>query len=147
MRRKSNSPYNFESSVQVQFHEVDSLNIVWHGHYIRYFELGREAFGEKYGMGYRALRAHNTAVPVVSVHCEYKRPLTYGDHAIIKAYFIESMSAKVIFEYEIFHAETKDLIAVGRTEQVFTKPETGELILLFPDFYKKWLEELKNSFA
>ena len=27
----------------IKFSEVDSLRVVWHGHYVRYFEDGREA--------------------------------------------------------------------------------------------------------
>ena len=38
--------------INIRFHEVDSLRIVWHGHYLKYFEDGREAFGRKYGIGY-----------------------------------------------------------------------------------------------
>ena len=35
-----------------RFSEVDSMNIVWHGSYPLYFEDAREAFGEKFGLGY-----------------------------------------------------------------------------------------------
>ena len=36
----------------VRFSEVDSMQVVWHGEYVRYFEDGREAFGRKYpGIG------------------------------------------------------------------------------------------------
>ncbi|MCH5716298.1 acyl-CoA thioesterase [Niabella hibiscisoli] len=38
--------------VLIRFNEADPLGIVWHGHYVRYFEDGREAFGEQYGIGY-----------------------------------------------------------------------------------------------
>jgi len=36
---------NSTTKIQVRFNEADPLGIVWHGHYIRYFEDGREAFG------------------------------------------------------------------------------------------------------
>jgi len=31
----------------IRFSEVDSMGVVWHGNYIKYFEDGREAFGNK----------------------------------------------------------------------------------------------------
>ncbi len=34
------------TEVLVRFNEADPLGIVWHGHYIRYFEDGREDFGK-----------------------------------------------------------------------------------------------------
>lgn len=39
-------------NITPRFSEVDSMNIVWHGSYPLYFEDAREAFGEKYGLGY-----------------------------------------------------------------------------------------------
>jgi len=40
------------TQIIVKFSEVDSLRVVWHGHYVRYFEDGREAFGKQYNLGY-----------------------------------------------------------------------------------------------
>jgi len=39
--------------IPVRFCEIDPLSIVWHGHYLKYFEEAREAFGRKYGLGYQ----------------------------------------------------------------------------------------------
>ena len=33
--------------VQVRFSEVDSIHMVWHGHYITYMEDAREALARK----------------------------------------------------------------------------------------------------
>ena len=41
-----------QTEVVVKFNEADPLGIVWHGHYIRYFEDGRESFGKRYGIAY-----------------------------------------------------------------------------------------------
>lgn len=41
-----------KTSLRVRFSEVDSMQIVWHGEYVRYFEDGREAFGREFaGLG------------------------------------------------------------------------------------------------
>lgn len=41
-----------KTNIPVRFSEIDSLGILWHGHYIKYFEDGREAFGAEYNLGY-----------------------------------------------------------------------------------------------
>ena len=46
-RKKTEASLTDRTSFQVRFSEVDSMKIVWHGEYIRYFEDGREAFGLK----------------------------------------------------------------------------------------------------
>jgi acyl-CoA thioester hydrolase len=37
------------TTFRVRFSEVDSLRIVWHGHYLKYFEDGRDAWGAEFG--------------------------------------------------------------------------------------------------
>jgi acyl-CoA thioester hydrolase len=58
--------------VNVRFNEADPLGMVWHGHYIRYFEDAREAFGNKYGIGYLDFYNNGFIVPIVNVQCNYK---------------------------------------------------------------------------
>jgi acyl-CoA thioester hydrolase len=38
------------TAVLVRFNEVDALHIVWHGHYVNYFEEGRRALGRRLGI-------------------------------------------------------------------------------------------------
>ena len=147
MRRLTKSQYYADAYVDVRFQEVDTLHIVWHGHYISYFEVARETFGKEYGMSYQSFIDRHIAVPVTLAHCEYKRSLKYGDRARVRAYFIESRSAKIIYTYEVFNADTDQLVATGRTEQVFTDPASGDLFLQFPDFYSTWVDELKARFT
>ncbi len=65
------------SETRVRFSEVDSIGIVWHGHYIKYLEIGREDFGQKYGICYTDLKREKIATPIVSVECNYKSYVKY----------------------------------------------------------------------
>ena len=88
--------------IRVRFSEVDSMRIVWHGNYLKYFEDGRESFGARYNLGYLDVYKHNVMIPLVKVVCDYKRPLAYGDTAVIETRFINHDAAKIVFEYTIF---------------------------------------------
>ncbi|MFT4022221.1 MAG: acyl-CoA thioesterase [Flavihumibacter sp.] len=68
----------------VRFNEADPLGIVWHGHYVRYFEDGREAFGQAYGLSYLDIYHNGYSVPIVKVQCDYKKSLRYGDSMLIE---------------------------------------------------------------
>ena len=59
--------------ITVRFGEVDSMAIVWHGNYIKYFEDGRESFGSKYDLGYLDVHRHNVMIPIVKVTCDFKK--------------------------------------------------------------------------
>ena len=71
--RKNQLPVSMEielinkKEVIVRFSEVDSLHIVWHGHYLKYFEDGREAFGNEFGLGYLDLYSNGLLIPVVRI--------------------------------------------------------------------------------
>ncbi len=127
-----------QTEVVVKFNEADPLGIVWHGHYIRYFEDGREAFGKRYGIAYLDFYHNGLAVPVVSVNCDYKKPLRYGDSVIVETTYVNSAAAKLKFNYNIFESKTRTLVATGSSLQVFVNAKTFSLELTMPDFFEKW---------
>jgi len=131
----------YRTRFRVRFNETDPLGIVWHGHYITYFEDGREAFGEAMGISYRHIREHGYLAPVVKCACEYKLPLHHGEWAAIETVFINNAAAKMVFRYTIFNT-AQQVVATGETTQVFTDVNS-ELILTNPPFFADW--KIKNG--
>jgi acyl-CoA thioester hydrolase len=127
-----------QTEVIVRFNEADPLGVVWHGHYLRYFEDGREAFGKEYGISYIDFYKKGLAVPVVSCHCDYKKPLRYGNSVIVETTYIPLPAAKLRFEYKMFESVHKDLVATGYSIQVFVDVKTFGLQLTVPDFFEEW---------
>lgn len=123
---------------QIKFSEVDSLRVVWHGHYVRYFEDGREAFGKQYNLGYLDIYKYGLAVPLVDLEVKFKRVLEYGDTAIIETSFINSPAAKLIFEYKIISGNHGYVACTGKSTQVFMASETKELHITMPPFMDVW---------
>ena len=129
---------SYETEVIVRFNEADPLGIVWHGHYLRYFEDGREAFGKAHGISYLECYNHGIAVPVVSVHCDYSKPLRYGDIVIVQATYVNCAAAKMMFDYKIFEASKRTLVAKGSSVQVFVDLKSFQLQLTLPAFFEDW---------
>jgi acyl-CoA thioester hydrolase len=130
-----------QTEVTVRFNEADPLGIVWHGHYVRYFEDAREEFGKKFGISYLDFYGHGLVVPIVSVNCDYKKPLRYGDSVIVETTYIDSAAAKMKFDYQMYESKTKNLVALGSTLQVFVDAKTFQLQLTIPDFFEKWKQK------
>ena len=128
----------------IRFHEVDAMNIVWHGHYLKYFELGREALALEHGFSYLSVYELGYMTPIVKSTCEHKSSLTYGDVAIIETTWTETHSAKLVFTYKIFKKSDFTLCAKGETIQVFTN-KSGELQLIAPPFFEAWKNTLKSG--
>jgi acyl-CoA thioester hydrolase len=132
-----------QTEVTVRFNEADPLGIVWHGHYLRYFEDGREAFGKEYGISYLDFYRNGWAVPVVSVNCDYKKPLRYGNSVIVETVYHPLPAAKLKFEYKMYEPTTKSLVAVGSSMQVFVDVKNFELQLTVPEFFDTWKKKWK----
>src|ERR1044072_5272192 len=126
------------ANILVKVNEADPLGIVWHGHYVRYFEDGREAFGEKYGLRYLDIFKEGYTVPIVKVECNYKRSLRYGDRVIVETKYVDTPAAKIRFEYTLYNAATGELVADGYSLQVFLDTETSSLQLTIPHFFRAW---------
>lgn len=128
------------TTLRVRFSEVDSMEVVWHGEYVRYMEDGREAFGCQYGIGYTDIRDSGYVVPIVDLNIQYKQSLRYGESAIVETRYIRTDAAKILFEYLIFRESDGVLVATGSSMQVFVNNTTGILELNNPDFYTAWKE-------
>ena len=127
-----------QTEVTVRFNEADPLGIVWHGHYVRYFEDGREAFGKRFGISYLDFYHQGLAVPVVSIQCDYKKPLRYGEAVIVETTFKNTAAAKLHFEYRMLDAVNRQVVAIGSSTQVFVDAKTFALQLTNPAFFDAW---------
>ena len=132
---------NNKTEVLVRFNEADPLGIVWHGHYIRYFEDGREAFGKQYNLGYLEVYELGFVIPVVSVQCDFKKSLRYGDHVLVETSFVPTDAAKLKFTYRLFNAANGELVATGSSVQVFLSKEDSVLQLSNPPFFEAWKQK------
>ena len=128
-----------EIEVKVRFSEVDSMGIIWHGSYVKYFEDAREAFGKAYNLGYLYIHSNGFYAPLVDLNFHYKKPLRYDDPLLVKIIYTPTEVAKILFEYEIRNAETSELCTTGKSVQVFLD-SNYQLVLFNPPFYRKWQE-------
>jgi len=132
------------TSIRVRFQEVDALQVVWHGHYIGYFEIAREAFAEVYGITYQRLIEAGVATPIVHVSCDYRLPARYGDTLEITVRLFERATSKLEFSYEIRRVADEALLAEGKSVQVFITLE-GDLVLRRPEVLTTFYETCRDQ--
>ena len=126
------------TEIEVKFSEADPLGIVWHGHFIRYFEDGREAFGAAYGLRYLDLYRKDIVVPIIHIDCNYRRILRYGHTIRLETTYVDSPAAKLLFDYTITDVATGERVATGNSVQVFMERQSLELLLTVPAFMAEW---------
>lgn len=126
-----------ELDFKVRFSEVDSMSVVWHGSYPLYFEDAREAFGEKYDLGYLLIFGNGYYAPLVDLEFHYRKPIVYGMRPRIRITYHPTEAAKLIFDYEIYDSQDGSLLATGSSTQVFMDLNY-KLVLYNPPFYEEW---------
>ena len=112
--------------LEVPFHDVDALQIVWHGHYYKYFELARTELmrackldgPEVIGLGHGLL--------VIESQCRHIAPLAYGDRARVTAW-LEDIVHRIHVRFEIHNLSQDRRAARGHTMLVTTTPG-GEML-------------------
>ena len=126
-----------EKEVEVRFSEVDSMGIVWHGNYALYFEDARELIGKTYHLEYLHMYEMGFYAPLVELSIQYKRPATLDDKLRVICTYRETDAAKIIFDYEIRHADTDEILVTGHSVQVFLDMQ-HQLVWQTPAFYTEW---------
>ena len=127
---------------KIRFCEVDPLGIVWHGHYVKYMEDGREAFGKEFNLNYVDFFDAGFIVPIVKMDLNYKRDIKYGESIKIITRYVDSPAAKILFDYEIYNAASEELVTTGSTTQVFLNKKR-QLQLAIPPMFEQWKRHWK----
>lgn len=122
----------------IRFSEVDSMGVVWHGHYAMYFEDAREEFGKKYNLEYLFMYDQGYFEPLVELTFKYKKPLIYGMKPEISITYCPTEAAKIVFDYEIRDTATGEVYVTGHSVQVFMDKTNYQMVLYSPDFYEEW---------
>ena len=112
----------FEETIQlrVRYHDCDPLGIVYHGHYAKFFEIGRTEAMRKHGFSYKQLEEYDFAMPVVEMNIKYFRPARYDELMDIKTIIKDFPDKKITFISEIYNQQHK-LLTQSETTFVFVK--------------------------
>jgi acyl-CoA thioester hydrolase len=112
--------------LEVPFHDVDALEVVWHGHYYKYFEIARTALLRSLHYDVEEQRNDGCVWPIVESSCRYLRPLRYGMKIHVTS-VLREYEYRLVIDYVITDAESGERLTTGRTTQVAVDPLSGRL--------------------
>lgn len=141
---KKNSTGSATIKLVVPFHDVDSMNVVWHGHYFKYFEIARTAYFRRIGFDIAEMAQSGFVFPVIESHCRYVAPLLYGMTVEVTA-TLTDMDHRLKFLYSIIDSKTRRRMTTGHTVQASVKRRTGELCLMTPSILLQRLRRVKHG--
>ena len=128
---KDNETLAASAIVEVPFHDVDAMNVCWHGHYLKYFEAGRAALLRAFDYDYGEMLASGYVWPIVEAHLKYVRPARYGQRIDVRAKLLEYEN-RLKIAYELVDCVTGERLTKGHTIQVAVDAATQELQFVSP---------------
>ena len=108
------------------FGDLDPMQVVWHGHYVRFLEQAREALMDKIGYSYAEMHASGLAWPIVDLRIKYIRPIRLAQGFRVAAHLLEYEN-RLKIAYEILDIATGDRVTEAQTVQLAVTLE-GEFL-------------------
>ena len=110
--------------IKAPFFDVDSCQVVWHGHYLKYFEEARCALLDAIGYNYQAMREDGYLFPVVDLRIRYVKPLVFAQEFLVTSTLVE-WENRLRIRYMVSAKETGEKITTAETTQVAVAVTTG----------------------
>ncbi|KIY20646.1 MULTISPECIES: acyl-CoA thioesterase [Mesobacillus] len=132
--------------IEVRYAETDQMGVVYHANYLVWMELGRTQLIKELGFNYAEMEKDGIISPVLDIQASYKRPLRYGDTAIIKTWVEEYDGIRSVYKYEIFNGEG-ELALTGSSKHVCVKKDSFRPVSLkrkYPDWHEAYLKAMKK---
>ena len=120
-----------DTEIVVPFFDVDMMNIVWHGHYVKYLEVARCALLDHIGNNYMQMLESGYGWPVIDVQLRYVRSAVFGQKLNVRADLVEREN-RLKINYQITDAVTGERLTRASTVQVAVDSQTHEMQLASP---------------
>jgi acyl-CoA thioester hydrolase len=120
-----------ESEMQVQFFDLDPMQIVWHGNYVKYLEVARCALLDKIDYNYEQMKASGYAWPVIDMNLRYIGPAVFGQRLVLRAEIVEYEN-RLKIDYLITDAASGKRLNRASTTQVAVDIASGEMCFMSP---------------
>ena len=131
-------------SLKAEFYDVDSMRIVWHGNYIKYYEQARCVLLDKIGYNYNEMEHKGIAWPIVKLDVKYIKPIIFGQEFCIRA-TLDEYENRLKISYLVYDQISGAIINRGTTTQMAVDMESGESLLVSPAHLIKIVEDYMGT--
>ena len=113
-----------EIEILVRYNETDQMSFVYHGNYVKYFEIGRITWLKKLGISYKQMEEDGVMLPVIELKINFKQPASFDDKLILTTRLKSMPSYMIEFDFEIKRDD--QIITIGYTKLVFLNTKTNK---------------------
>jgi acyl-CoA thioester hydrolase len=136
-----------KKEIEVRYAETDQMGVVYHANYLIWMEVGRTALIKELGFNYAEMEKDGIISPVLDIQISYKKPLKYGEKAIVHTWIEEYDGLRVSYGYEIF-TENGELSVTALSKHVCVKKDSFRPVIirkLYPDWHTAYENAKKKQ--
>lgn len=138
------SLFQSEYELKVSFEDLDPMNVVWHGNYLRYLEQARCDLLSKLKYTYIDMKNDGFIYPVAKLKVKYIKSATLDDVLVVKLDII-SIEPTLDIKYRIFDKNTNKKIFEAKTMQICFDINKNESVYVPPKNFIKSINEASNE--
>ena len=128
-----------DTEILVPFFDVDTMNVVWHGHYVKYLEVARCALLDQIGHNYTQMLESGYAWPVIDMQLRYVRGAVFGQTINVRASLVE-WENRLKVNYLITDLTSGERLTRASTVQVAVEIASREMQLASPKVFTDAVE-------
>ena len=136
---RSKGVLHTDTEILVPFFDVDSMHVVWHGHYVKYLEVARCALLDRVGHNYTVMNDSGFAWPVIDLQLRYVRGAVFGQKLNVRASLVE-WENRLKINYLITDLVTGERLTRAVSVQVAVEIASREMQLASPKVFVEAVE-------
>ena len=130
--------FKAEIEIEIPFYDVDSVGIVWHGNYVKYFEVARCVLLDKLHYNYIDMKESGFFWPIIDIRLRYISPTKFKQKITVRA-VIKEWENRLKISYLITDTVTGIRLIRGYSVQVAVDITSGEMLFASPPILFKKL--------
>jgi acyl-CoA thioester hydrolase len=138
---RSKGVIHADTEILVPFFDIDTMDVVWHGHYVKYLEVARCALLDKIGHNYTQMKESGYAWPVIDLQLRYVRGATFGQKLNVRASLVE-WENRLKINYLISDLESTERLTRASSVQVAVNLASSEMQLASPQVFIDAVEKV-----
>lgn len=129
-----------ETIIEVQFYDLDPMNVVWHGNYIRFLEEARCDLLSKIGYTYSDMKDDGYTYPVAKMDLKFIKPAIFAQKLRVVT-TLQEYEPSLNIKYQIFDQESGEKIFEAKSMQICFDVKSNTSVYEPP---KRFVEKLRD---
>ena len=130
-----------KTKIRIPFYDVDPMQVVWHGNYVKYLEVARCDFFRKLKYTYDDMKNDGIMYPIAKMDMKYIKSAKFDEDLIVEC-ILKELEPAIIIKYNIYSNDEK--IFTSNTMQMGVNFNTGETLYQAPEKLVKAVEEYND---